>query len=150
MLWQTPLLKFHSTGDKVWYTKQHLRKNTLSSFMKKLSGRTQLSQTYTNHSMRVTGITCLARSMYSSKQIMALSGHKSVQSLAIYQHVDKNEKLQMGDTLAKSMQPPNQLAIPGTSGNSLERPCENPCQPGPKKIGTAWLWSFDKCVQEHW
>ena len=68
---------------------------------------------YTNHSLRVSGITNLTHNNFSNKQIMSISGHKSVESLAIYQKVNANEKLKMGLTLGYSLlhQPQEQQII---------------------------------------
>ena len=41
-------------------------------------------------------MTNLKRGNFSSKQVMSVSGHKSVESLAIYQRVHDDEKLMMG------------------------------------------------------
>lgn len=71
--------------------------------MSELSRLCKLSQEYTNHSVRVTGATILSKCMYGPAQIMALTGHKSVQSLTVYQRVDDDEKLQMGQTLTNSL-----------------------------------------------
>ena len=53
---------------------------------------------------------------------MALSGHKSVQSLSIYQRVDKKEKLSMGDTLFQGMRRGENNAL--TAGPSHQQVCE--------------------------
>ena len=90
-------------SDLEWYVNQRVGDKTLGSFMTKLSAAVNLSQKYTNHSLRVTGITLLLRSSISSKQIMAVSGHKSVSSLAIYQRVSEKEKVAMGDCIGSSL-----------------------------------------------
>jgi len=67
--------------------------------MKDLSMKYALSRIYTNHSIRVTGATILSRKKYSCSQIKEVTGHKSVSSLAVYQRVSDEEKLQMGKSL---------------------------------------------------
>ena len=57
------------------------------------------SQSYTNHSIRVTGATALTRQQYGNKQIMSVTGHKSVSFLAIYQRTSNSENLAMGQAL---------------------------------------------------
>jgi hypothetical protein len=37
--------------------------------------------------------------MYCNAQIMAVTGHKSVQALSMYQRVDDEDKIRMGKTL---------------------------------------------------
>ena len=84
-LWQSPLDKINLETMKIWYSKQHLRKNTLGNFMQDVSKECKLSKKYTNHSIRVTGATVLARQNFSASEIMNITGHKSVQSLTRYQ-----------------------------------------------------------------
>ena len=111
-LWQTPLRKFNAS-KKVWYSKQHMGKNTLCSFMKDLSKECNLSQIYHNHSIRSTGITVLTRQEFSSSEIMSVSGHKSVQSLSIYQKTAAKQKLEMGNVLFQSVtKPEDQITRP--------------------------------------
>ena len=114
-LWQHPLSIF-SENDDVWYAKVPMGQKTLAVFMSELSKSCQLSQIYTNHSIRATGATELSKGMYGPAQIMAVTGHKSVQSLSVYQRVDDEEKLQMGKTLSESLVPTlkNQLALPSS------------------------------------
>ena len=61
--------------------------------------------------------------MYGSAQIMAITGHKSVQLLAQYQRVDTEDKMKMSKTLSESMvkQPVNneQLALPSSATLAL-------------------------------
>ena len=118
-LWQTVNHHPKNKEDSVWYTKGHLGKNSLRPFMKDISTKCDLSKQYTNHCIRVTGATILTRSNFSAKEIMSVTGHKSVQSLTIYQHVKEPQKIQMGSVLAKSLtstddQLPNRntLALP--------------------------------------
>lgn len=67
--------------------------------MKKLSEGAKRSQIYTNHSIRVTGASILTKSMLNPSQIMAVTGHKSVQSLTVYQRTDTEEIIAMGKSL---------------------------------------------------
>ncbi len=103
-LWQTPNMHPSDEGNtRIWYTKGQVGKNTLATFMSRMSKKAGLSHIYTNHSIRVTGITILKRAGYTDKQVMAVSGHRSVQSLAIYQKVNTEEKQQMGSTMFNAM-----------------------------------------------
>ena len=67
-----------------------------------LSKKTGLSQIYTNHSIRATGATILGRNC-SMAQIMAVTGHKSASSVAVYQRVSSKEKQVMGDIITSSV-----------------------------------------------
>ena len=106
-MWQSPLehgkLK---SNPNVWYSRQHIGRNTLSKFMTEVSKNCELSQIYTNHSIRSTGVTVLTRMKFNDAQIMAVSGHKSVQSLSIYQKTARKEKLEMGNVLFQSVTKP--------------------------------------------
>ncbi|CAG2238467.1 unnamed protein product [Mytilus edulis] len=101
-LWQKPLDSFSTEAD-VWYFNMPLGEKKLSTFMSELSKKCKLSIVYTNHSIRATGATVLSQNMYGSAQIMAVTGHKSVQSLTTYQRVDTNEKIKMGKTISDNL-----------------------------------------------
>lgn len=108
-LWQTPFKKA-KFEDQFWYKAVPLGHNPLDTFMSKLSKICELSQRYTNHCIRVTGITQLLRTgKYTAKQVMAVSGHKSIHSLAIYQKVSGDEKMMMGMSLTYSLLNPEEI-----------------------------------------
>ena len=68
--------------------------------MGRISKACQLTEHYTNHCIRVTGATNLTRSgKFIAKQIMSVTSHKSLQSLATYQRVHSDGKLMMGMNL---------------------------------------------------
>ena len=102
-MWQKSLEKINAENPQVWFSRKKIGKNPLASFMSDLSRECHLSQIYTNHSIRVTGCTVLTRCKFSHSEIMAISGHKSVQSLAIYQKTKQKDKLRMGKALFQSM-----------------------------------------------
>ena len=95
-LWQKPR---EAVTSNIWFYKHPVGKDTLGRFMRDLSEEYKLSQIYTNHSIRVTGATILSQNKFAPSQIMAVTGHKSVNSLAIYQRVSDEEKVEMGETL---------------------------------------------------
>jgi hypothetical protein len=72
-LWQTPKFDlFPTDGQKVWYGPGNVGHNSLDSFMPKLAKSCGFTQKgYTNHSLRVSGITTLKRNNYNDKQIMS-------------------------------------------------------------------------------
>ena len=78
--------------------------------MSELSELIGLQQRYTNHSIRVTGVTNLTRGHYTPQQIMSITGHKSIQSLSIYQRVKEDEKMMMGISLMYSLLRPSDVA----------------------------------------
>ena len=101
-LWQRPKNSFFE-ADTTWYCASPIGEKTLSSFMGNLSSQLNLSRRYTNHSIRATGATLLSRANFNNAQIMSVTGHKSVSSLAVYQRVSEKEKMSMGDALSKCL-----------------------------------------------
>ena len=129
-MWQYALENIDPQKPYVWFSKKHFGKNPLSTFMSDLSRDCGLSQIYTNYCIRVTGITVLTDAKYSNSDIMSVSGHKSVQSLAVYQKTDNKKKIKMGKTLSKSMMKEN---IPKQiTGNIQNLPL--PAPPPPKQV----------------
>ena len=102
-LWQAVNISAYEKGHFMWYKNKRVGENKIASFMSDLSKLVGLSKVYTNHCIRVTGATQLSRAKFSSHQIMAVTGHKSVNSLAMYQRVESNEKLMMGISLQYSL-----------------------------------------------
>ena len=94
-LWQRPKASF-LPNETCWYTNSPIGAKTLQKFMPTLSEKCQLSKRYTNHSIRATGATILSHQRFNPAQIMSVSGHKSVSSLSVYQHVGESEKISMG------------------------------------------------------
>lgn len=94
-LWQQARKKISHVHHQIWYEKRPIGHNPIDSFMSRLSSMCQLTQRYTNHCIRVTGATNLSK-IFTSKQVMSVTGHKSLHSLAIYQRVQSDEKLCMG------------------------------------------------------
>ena len=82
--------------ESVWFSKVPIGEKTLQKFMPHLSEVCALSKRYTNHSIRATGATILSRKNFNNAQIMSVSGHRSVSSLAVYQRVAEREKIDMG------------------------------------------------------
>lgn len=106
-LWQRPLAKENAEGN--CYSRQPMGHNTLGTFISKLSEQCASSQRYTNHDIHVTSCTILYCCRFSNKEIMALTRHKSVNSLAIYQKVDFDQKICMGQTFNLALTNPKEL-----------------------------------------
>ena len=84
-LWQQ--VKTEIKDADIWYRPRPIGANPLSTFMSRISYDASLSKVYTNHSIRVTGTTCLSQCNYSAQQIMAVTRHRSINSLSVYQKV---------------------------------------------------------------
>ncbi|KAK3096716.1 hypothetical protein FSP39_002629 [Pinctada imbricata] len=110
-IWQRPKDTFNAE-DQIWYCNVPVGEKKLSSFMSGLSKSVGLSKSYTNHSIRATGATILSKGMYGLAHVMAVTGHKSVQSLSVYQRVSSDEKIQMADMLFKNIVPVPKNVLP--------------------------------------
>jgi hypothetical protein len=110
-LWQRPR-ESYTENDAVWYTKQPLGKDSLSSFMSKLSKSCGLSKIYTNHSLRATGTSILFKRNFADSQIMVITGHKSVNSLAVYHRVSDQEKFEMSKAIQTTVDVQNMRQLP--------------------------------------
>jgi len=71
-----------TNADAVWYEKRPLGINKLGEMMKNISAGAKLSQIYTNHSVRTTGITLLPSTNVPDCHIMFVSGHSTRQNKA--------------------------------------------------------------------
>ena len=103
-LWQYPKTKEEVEESLVWYHNRKIGANPLASFMSRMSHEADLSRVYTNHSIRVTGMTFLMRNNFQPKQVMAITGHKSLNSLPFYQKVSADEKLAMAFSMSYYLQ----------------------------------------------
>ncbi|VDI71655.1 Hypothetical predicted protein [Mytilus galloprovincialis] len=134
-LWQRPKDQFWEE-DPSWYYNIPVGEKTLGNFMSYLSKKCNLSEIYTNHSIRATGATVLAKNSYCNAQIMAVTGHKSVASLSLYQRVDNDDKIRMGQTLTESITEPSKalaLTAGETSSNIRALPSSS-CTVPPKTL----------------
>ena len=109
-LWQKVNTRNVRKGVMPYFNAVPVGKNPHSTFMSDLSELLNLSKRYTNHSIRVTGTTNLTRAHYTARQIMSVTGHKSIQSLSIYQRVKEDEKMMMGMSLMYSLLRPGDVA----------------------------------------
>ena len=66
------------------YDKQVIGKNPLGDMMKTISKAAGLSKEYTNHQIRKTTATALARSGFTLKEISNVTKHKNLESLKYY------------------------------------------------------------------
>jgi hypothetical protein len=119
-LWQRPK-DFLLASDSQWYYNSPVGEKTLRDFMKNISTKVGLSRIYTNHSCRTTGATVLSKSGFNPAQVMSVTGHKSVNSLAQYQRVSSEEKLTMGSALSSALEGRRPRPPPALS-------CAPPCR----------------------
>ena len=70
--------------DEVWFETLPIGGNKLDGMMKSISEEVKLSKMYTNQSVRATAITLWSNAGVQNCYIMAIAGHRSVQSLLHY------------------------------------------------------------------
>ncbi|PFX17758.1 hypothetical protein AWC38_SpisGene17905 [Stylophora pistillata] len=69
--------------DKVWFDARPIGGNKLDGMMKSISEEAELSKMSTNNSVRATEITLWSNAGVENCRIMAISGHRSEQSLTL-------------------------------------------------------------------
>lgn len=94
--------------DEIWYENKPLGVNYLAKMMKCISSGCNLSQEYTNHSVRATAINLWSDADIPDRHITFVSGHSNEQSLAHYSRTPSAPQLQkFSDTISKALQPYN-------------------------------------------
>lgn len=96
-------------GVKTWYSPNSvIGKNKIDSLMSYLSAKLHLTKRYTNHCIRVTGITVCKEQGKTNEEIAAISGHKNANSIQRYvrkrrdeSFYDQSTSLQMGFSKVK-------------------------------------------------
>ncbi|CAC5410634.1 KCTD1_15 [Mytilus coruscus] len=101
-------------GDDIWYEKIPVGRNTLGNKMKDMSEQFGLSKKYTNHCLRTTAITLLDQDGFEAREIMAVSGHRSENSIRSYSRTDEGKKRKMSscisDAISKSVAPATKVS----------------------------------------
>ena len=77
-------LRFNPHKDSVWFEKKVLGHNTLENMLKNMSHRAGIQPYFTNHSLRATTVTILSSVNVETRQIKAVTGHKSDASIESY------------------------------------------------------------------
>ena len=107
-LWQKPKTNIDDP-HKHWFDNQVIGRDPLNNTMKNLSESAKLSTSYTNHCIRASTVTQLDTEGFEARHIMAISGHKSENSIKSYSSVcPDNKKRQMFEVLARNMNPKKQ------------------------------------------
>ena len=71
-------------GKEIWFSANPLGVNTLGDKLKKMSKKNGLSSTYTNHCVRATVVTRLARQGVDPLKICNVTGHRNISSIQHY------------------------------------------------------------------
>ena len=121
-MWQRPQSRIRDLNGP-WYDNRAVGKDTLGNVMKVISESANLSQIYTNHSIRHSVIDILDENNFEARHIMATSGHKSEASIHNYtSRCPPDKRREMSECLAKNLT------------DQQEEPAQNataPVQPGP-------------------
>ena len=83
-----------------WFDNMVLGVKTLEKLMKKISVEANLSEIYTNHSIRATCITVLDSAGIEARHIMSVSGHKSETSIRSYATTSSGMKRKIAQTIS--------------------------------------------------
>lgn len=86
-LFQQPRAKstrFNPEEDSVWFERKVLGHNTLENMLENMSQRAGIQPYSTNHSLRATTVTVLSSENVETRQIQAVTGHKSDASIEGY------------------------------------------------------------------
>ena len=90
--------------DEVWYDARPIGVNKLDNMLESISEAAKLSKMYTNHSVRATAIALWSNAGIQNRHIMAISGHRSEQSLAHYNTQPSTSQLQhCSEVLSRSL-----------------------------------------------
>ena len=105
--------------DPTWFVAAPLGKNTLSEMMPRISEKAGLSQRYTNHSVRATAITRLSAAGVEARHIMAVSGHRSEQSLSSYSAPTSSQQAAMSSLLDNPSSSLQVATLPAPSSSAI-------------------------------
>ncbi|CAB5096651.1 unnamed protein product [Rhizophagus irregularis] len=106
----------------IWYKTDHVGKNKLGNFMKKIGRETQIDipiELLSNHSGRKTATQILQDQEVPEQAIMQLTGHKSVQGVRAYKKVNENQQLNTLNTLINITDNKSSTFIQENSQNNL-------------------------------
>ena len=73
--------RFNPEEDSVWFERKVLGHDTLENMLKTMSQRAGIQPYFTNHSLRATTVTVLSSENVETRQIKAVTGHKSDASI---------------------------------------------------------------------
>ena len=77
-------VRFRPEGDSIWFERKVLGHNTLENMLKNMTQRVGIQPYFTNHSLRATTVTVLSSVNVETRQIKAVTGHKSEASIESY------------------------------------------------------------------
>lgn len=122
-LFQRPCDNIPRDLNASWYENKSVGKNTLGDMMANLSDIAELSQRYTNHSIRATSITLLSDAGFEARHIKTVSGHKNEASITSYcTDTSLEQKREMSSVLSKALAPSSRALEPYVSSAAPSPP----------------------------
>ena len=115
----------------MWFGRSALGVNTIDKLMASIATKAGLditSKRFTNHSLPKTTVTKLRKSGATSREIMAITGHKNEQSLADYDALDLDDHHHLGKNNGGA-QDANKELCQSKPSTSME---ESMCPPVPQ------------------
>ena len=76
--------KFNPDACKVWYDARKLGHNSLENMLRNMTTRAEITPYFTNHSLKATTVTVLSERNVETRQIKAVTGHRSDTSIESY------------------------------------------------------------------
>eukprot|EP00117_Sycon_ciliatum_P038082 scpid85364/ scgid28368/ len=119
----------YATQDRVWFCNSPLGKTILGNMMPEISKAAQLTQIYTNHCLCATVVSMLPGEGSEQRHIMALTGHRSSNSLTSYTRSTTAQERPMSDTLAVKKR--NEAAHGSTAKAEIAQPRSHSLSPCP-------------------
>ena len=127
-------------------------KNTFDTFLSRLSSHLNLSKRYTNHCLRVTGITVLKEAGKSNEEIAFETGHKSALSVQRYVRKRKDNCHQNMSALMSSgfSKLPKKVAPFGRGKITIEEQrkicVSDNCSGSEGSVKISFCGTFNNCV----
>ena len=124
--------KFNPAKENIWYeSERKLGHNTLENLLRKMTERAGVEPYLTNHSLRATTVTVLSAKNVETRQIKAITGHKSDTSIQSYcERPTINQFKQMSAALTSFIHgeesPPISGEVTGFQGAPSSVPTHHP------------------------
>lgn len=91
----------HDKNVAIWYCKQAVGRNSIGNYMSTISVKAGLKTRYTNHCIRATTVTRLRDGGIDPHDIVAVTGHRCIASIASYSKTNLQKRREMSHTLSK-------------------------------------------------
>ena len=106
--------------DDQWFKRQPIGQNKLTSVMKRMAQAAGLSATkrLTNHSTRKHLVQKLSENNIPANQIMQITGHRNIQSVNYYSHINEFQHKNISGILTLSKNQQNSCSIQQMHRNS--------------------------------